>query len=296
MTTVPEKPTKFTPLSQAAGCRLQGARTRAYNEPQSTAKKCMLLTIDVGNTAITIGLFDGDALRATWRLATVHERSADEYTVLFLGLLGVEGVTMDAISDAAIACVVPDLAPVFETLCRRHLGVTPLVVGTGTRTGVRVLYDSPRDVGADRIADAVGAMKLYGPPPLIVVDLGTALVLDAISAAGDYLGGALAPGIGISAEALYERAAKLYPVELTRPPSAIGKNTVAGMQSGLVVGYVGLIEGMVARFKEELGGEVKVVGTGGWAELLARETDVFDAVDEDLTLHGLRYIYEMNKG
>ncbi len=256
----------------------------------------MLLAIDVGNTTTTIGLFDGDSLRATWRIATGHERLADEYAVILLGLLNVQGITAEDVSDGVLSSVVPDLAPVFETLCREHLGVRPLVVDTGTRTGVRILYDSPRDVGADRVADVVGAMRRHGPPPLIIVDLGTGLVFDAVSAEGDYLGGAIAPGIGVASEALFERAAKLHPVELTRPPSAIGKNTVGAIQSGLLFGYVDLIEGMVERFKKELGGEARVVGTGGWAELIARETQVFDAVDPDLTLHGLRFIHEANRG
>jgi type III pantothenate kinase len=255
----------------------------------------MLLAIDVGNTVITIGLFDGDRLRATWRVATDHQRLADEYAVMLLGLLNVEEVSPRDIGDAVLASVVPDLVATFEALCRRHLKVTPLVVGTGTRTGVRVLYDSPRDVGADRIADVVAATARYGPPPLIIVDLGTGTVFDAVSAEGDYLGGAIAPGIHVAALALYERAAKLQPVELVRPPAAIGKNTVTAVQAGLLFGYVGLIEGMVARFKQELGGEARVVGTGGWAELFARETDVFDVVDPDLTLHGLRLIYEANR-
>jgi type III pantothenate kinase len=255
----------------------------------------MLLALDVGNTTITIGLFDGDRLRTTWRIATDHKRLADEYAVILLGLLDVEDVEPGAITDAALVSVVPDLEPVFEAFCQRRLHVKPLVVGAGTRTGVRILYDSPRDVGSDRIADVVAACKLHGPPPLIIVDLGTGLVFDAVSADGDYQGGAIAPGLGIAAEALYERAAKLYPVELTRPAGAIGKNTVHAIQSGLVFGYVGLIEGMVARFKKELGGSARVIGTGGWSELFSRETDVFDVVDPDLTLHGLRLIYELNR-
>ncbi|MCI0855142.1 MAG: type III pantothenate kinase [Chloroflexi bacterium] len=255
----------------------------------------MLLVIDVGNTTITLGLFKGDELRATWRIATDHQRLADEYAVILMGLLNVRGIKVEEVDDAALVSVVPDLVPVFETLFQEHLKVSPLVVGTGTRTGVRILYDSPRDVGADRIADVVAAVQRYGPPPLIIVDLGTALVFDAVSKDGDYLGGALAPGIHIAAEALTNRAAKLYPVELTRPPSAIGKNTVSALQSGLLFGYVGLIEGMVARFKEELGGAATVIGTGGWAEMIARETKVFDKVDPDLTLHGVRLIYEANR-
>ncbi len=255
----------------------------------------MLLVIDVGNTTITLGLFEGEELRATWRIATDHQRLADEYAVILMGLLNVRGIKATEVDDAALVSVVPDLVPVFETLFQEHLKVSPLVVGTGTRTGVRILYDSPRDVGADRIADVVAAVQRYGPPPLIIVDLGTALVFDAVSKDGDYLGGALAPGIHIAAEALTDRAAKLYPVELTRPPSAIGKNTVSALQSGLLFGYVSLIEGMVARFKEELGGAATVIGTGGWAEMIARETNVFDEVDPDLTLHGVRLIYEANR-
>ena len=255
----------------------------------------MLLTIDVGNTNITLGLFQGDQLRANWRIATDHERLADEYAVILLSLLDVAGVDVTEISEAVLGSAVPPLTPVFEALCQQHLGISPLVVGTGTRTGVRILYDSPRDVGADRIADVVAAVKRYGPPPLVIVDLGTGLVFDAISAKGDYLGGAIAPGVGIAAEALYKRAAKLYPVELARPESAIGKNTVSAIQSGLFFGYVALIEGMVVRFKRELGGKARVIGTGGWAKLFAQETDVFDVVDADLTLHGLRLIHEANR-
>jgi len=255
----------------------------------------MLLAIDVGNTTITIGLFEGDHLRATWRIATEHQRLADEYGVILLALLAEEGVEPAKIEHAVLGSGVPDLVPVFEMLCARHLGIDPLVVGTGTKTGVRVLYDSPRDVGADRVADVAAALQRHGPPPTIIVDLGTGLVFDAITAAGDYLGGAIAPGIGIASTALYERAAKLYPVELTRPASAIGKNTVGSIQSGLFYGYAALIEGMVARFKAELGNGAKVIGTGGYAELFAKEMDVFDVVDPDLTLHGLRLIYDANR-
>ena len=194
-----------------------------------------------------------------------------------------------------MASVVPDLVPVFERLLGRYFGVEPVVIGTGTRTGVRILYDNPREVGADRIVDVVAALNLYGPPPLIIVDFGTATVFDAVNADGDYLGGAIAPGIGIASEALFERAAKLYRVELERPKSAIGKNTVAAIQSGTLFGYVGLVEGMVARFKKELGGSARVIATGGWAELLAKETKVFDVVDQNLTLTGLRLIHGMQR-
>lgn len=254
----------------------------------------MLVAMNVNNTNVTLGVFDKDSLRASWRFATDVRKLTDEYGVLILSLLKHEGLSADDIGEAVLASVVPDLEPVFEQVCRRYFGVGPLVVGTGVRTGLRILYDSPREVGADRVADAVAAIHMYGPP-LIVVDLGTAAVFDAISKDGDYLGGAIAPGLGIASEALFQRAAKLYRVELSRPRSAIGRNTVAAMQSGILFGYVGLVEGMVARFKKELGDHAKVIGTGGYAELIARETDVIDAVDVNLALQGLRIIYDLNR-
>lgn len=256
----------------------------------------MLLALDIGNTNVTMGVFDGDRLRATWRFASDVEKLADEYAVLILSLLGHEGINAGEIDEAAMACVVPDLDPVFQAVCERYFGVRPLSVHAGVRTGLRILYDTPRDVGADRVADAVAALHLYGPPPLIVVDLGTATVFDAVNKDGDYLGGALAPGLGIAAEALFRRAAKLYRVELTRPRSAIGRNTVAAMQSGILFGYVGLIEGIVGRMKEELGGSAKVIGTGGFARAVGRETDMIDVIDPDLTLQGLRIIHSLNRG
>jgi type III pantothenate kinase len=255
----------------------------------------VLLALDVGNTNVTIGVFEGPDVVATWRIATDVERLPDEYAVTILGLLRNENIETAAITQAIMASVVPDLAPVFERLCQRYFHVEPLIVGTGTKTGIRVLYDNPREVGADRIVDVVAALEYHGPPPLIIVDFGTATVFDAVSAEGDYLGGAIAPGIGIASEALFERAAKLYRVELERPKAAIGKNTVGSIQSGTLYGYVGLIEGMVARFKKELGGEARVIATGGWAQLLAKETQVFDAVDTNLTLTGLRLIHEMHQ-
>jgi len=253
----------------------------------------MLLAIDVGNTNVTVGVFEGEKLKASWRLEADVNRLADEYGVLMVNLLGHGGISSEQIDAAAIASVVPDLDSIFEAVCRRYFSVRPLMVSAGVRTGLRILYDSPREVGADRVADAVAAIKLYSPP-LILVDLGTATVFDAISKDGDYLGGAIAPGLVIAAEALFQRAARLYRVELARPTSAIGRNTVAAVQSGVIYGYVGLVESIVRRFKEELGGEAKVVATGGWAELVAQETDVIDVVDTDLTLMGLRFIYEMN--
>ncbi|MCH8201122.1 MAG: type III pantothenate kinase [Chloroflexi bacterium] len=254
----------------------------------------MLLTLDVGNTNITLGIFDGEDLIATWRIATDVERLPDEYAVIILSLLQHESVAADAVDEAIMAVVVPDLEPVFDAVVQRCFNISPLHVTTGVRTGLRIVYDSPRDVGADRVADAVAAIKLYGPP-LVIVDLGTATVFDAINGDGDYLGGAIAPGLGIASEALFRRAAKLSRVELHRPETAIGRNTVGAIQSGILFGYVGLVEGIVARIKEELGGSATVIGTGGWAEIIARETDAIDKVDTQLTLTGLRLIHEMNK-
>ena len=255
----------------------------------------MLLAIDIGNTAITLGVFRQDALAASWRLATDPGRLPDEYGALLLNLLGHEGLETAQIDAASMCSVVPDMEQVFREVCGRYLNLSPLVVETGVRTGLRILYDSPRDVGADRVVDAVAAMHLYGTP-LVIVDLGTATVFDAINREGEYLGGAIAPGVGIGAEALFQRAAKLYRVEMSKPQSAIGRNTVAALQSGIVFGNIGLIEGLVARFKEELGDDAKVIATGGYADLLAEGTAIVDHVNPNLTLLGLRLIYEMNRG
>jgi type III pantothenate kinase len=253
----------------------------------------MLLAFDVGNTSIHIGLFDGERLAATWRLGVEREKFPDEYGVLLTSLLESEGFRREEIQACILGCDVPPLTPTFETVCRKYFRVEPLVVGHGLRTGVRILYD-PKQLGADRIVDAVAAKHLYGSP-VIVVDFGTGTVFDAVNEHGDYLGGAIAPGIGIASEALFSRGALLYRVQLERPPSAIGKNTMHAMQSGILFGYVGLVEGLVARFKAELGGDVKVVATGGWATQIAAETDCIDIVNGDLTLTGLRIIYELNQ-
>jgi type III pantothenate kinase len=254
----------------------------------------MLLALDIGNTSIHIGLFEGERLSSTWRIGVETEKLPDEYGVLLLTLLFTRRLAPADIEACIIGCDVPPLIPTFEMVCRKYFDLEPMVVGHGLRTGVRILYDNPKQLGADRIVDAVAAIKLYGTP-VIVVDFGTATVFDAINAQGDYLGGAIAPGIGIASEALFSRAAMLYRVQLERPPVAIGKNTIHAMQSGILFGYVGLVEGMVARFKEELGGEVQVVGTGGWAKQIAAETSCIDIVDSDLTLNGLRLIYELNR-
>jgi len=255
----------------------------------------MLLCIDIGNTNIVLGLYQGERLLHHWRIATDRERTADEYAALFLTLLEHAGLERAAVHGAAIASVVPPLTGAFVEVCRRYLGVEPLVVDAGVRTGVRLRIENAREVGADRVINAAAAFRRYGGPAC-VVDFGTATTFDAISAEGDYLGGAIAPGIAIAARALTEHTAKLPQVELAPPPQVIGRNTVQSMQSGILFGYVGLVEGMVARFRRELGPEMRVIATGGLAELIARETDVFQVVDPWLTLEGLRLIYEMNRG
>lgn len=253
----------------------------------------MLLALDIGNTSIHIGLFEGETLAATYRIGVEQEKLPDEYGVLMLSLLATGNTTPKDVTACIIGCDVPPLIPTFETVCRKYFGLEPMLVGHGLRTGVRILYDNPKQLGADRIIDAVAAIKQYGAP-VIVVDFGTATVFDAVNEQGDYLGGAIAPGIGIASEALFSRAAMLYRVQLERPPVAIGKNTIHAMQSGILFGYVGLVEGLVARFKAELTGDVKVVATGGLATTIADETECIDVVDSNLTLNGLRYIYELN--
>jgi type III pantothenate kinase len=254
----------------------------------------MLLTVDVGNTNINIGVFDGSKLKGTWKVATGVHRMPDEYASLLLNLFERHGVDASQVTDAILCSVVPTLVGVFEEVCRRYLKVLPLVVESGVKTGVRICLDNPREVGADRVVNAVAAHQLYGGS-VIVIDLGTATTFDAVSEDGDYLGGAIAPGIAIATEALFTRTAALPRVELTHPKRAVGRNTVAAMQSGIVFGYAGLIEGIVVRIQQEMGGKAKVVATGGYAELLARETPVIEVVNPDLTLIGLRLIYEMNK-
>jgi len=253
----------------------------------------MLLAIDVGNTNLTLGLYTGEVLGPRWRLATVHDRMPDEYGLQLLGLLAHSGYQLQDVSGVCLASVVPPLTGKVVEACRAYLGQEPLVVDAGVKTGVRIRYEDPRAVGADRIVDAAAVQRLFGGPAC-VVDFGTATTFDAISADGDYLGGAIAPGIGISAEALYLHTAKLLRVDLQRPPAAIGRNTVHAMQSGLLFGYVALVEGMVARFRIELGQKMKVIATGGLAEVVARETTVLEIIAPWLTLDGLRIIWDIN--
>lgn len=254
----------------------------------------MLLAIDIGNTNINVGMFRDEELRATWRIATGIHRMPDEYAVILLSLLRQQGLDASDVTKIALCSVVPPLTAIFEELCQRYFHISPLVVRAGVKTGVRIRMDNPAEVGADRIVDAAAAYHLYNGP-VIITDFGTATAFDTVSKEGDYLGGAIAPGLSAAAESLFTRTAMLPRLELTRPERAIGTNTIAAMQSGLVFGYVGLIEGIIARIQKELGEKAKVVATGGYAELIAKETSVIDVVNTDLTLIGLRLIYLMNR-
>jgi len=254
----------------------------------------MLLAVDIGNTSITIGVFDGEKLIATWHVATGFHRMSDEYAALLLGMLRQQKLEAADIKAVALCSVVPPLISTFEELFGRYFSVAPLVVEAGVKTGVKIRMDNPREVGADRIADAAAAHHLYGGP-VIVIDLGTATTFGIISREGDYIGGIIATGIATAAEALFTRTAQLPRVELAHPKHVIGTNTVAAIQSGIIYGYASLVEGMLARIHKELGFKAKVVATGGYSGLIAKETKVIDVVNPDLTLIGLRLIYEMNK-
>jgi len=253
----------------------------------------VLLAIDIGNTNITIGVFEDENLHATWRVATSHHSMADEYAILLLSLLRQQVIRTEDITQVSLCSVVPTLTMVFETLVKRYFKLEPLVVGAGIKTGVRIRMDNPREVGADRIVNAAAAHHLY-KGPVIIVDLGTATTFDTVSREGDYVGGAIAPGISTGAEALFTRAAMLPRVELSRPKNAIGTNTIDAMRAGLIFGYVGLVEGIIARIQSELKEKAFVAATGGYAGIIARETPVIEAVNPDLTLIGLRLIYLMN--
>jgi len=254
----------------------------------------MLLTIDIGNTNLTIGLYEGETLAHHWRLATDHARMPDEYGLQLLGLLGHAGRKLADLTGIALSSVVPPLTGRVTQACREYLKQEPLVVDTGVKTGVRIRYEDPRAVGADRVCDAVAVMHHYGGPACII-DFGTATTFNALTREGDYLGGAITAGVNLAAEALFTRAAKLPRIDLQRPPSVIGRNTVHAMQSGLLFGYVSMVEGMVERFRAELGPEMKVIATGGLAEVVARETKVIQHIAPWLTLDGLRIIWELNK-
>ena len=254
----------------------------------------MLLTIDVGNSKVAVGIFDGDRLKVSFSLATSIHRLEDDYASILFGLLPLHGVERTAVKEAIMCSVVPPLVHVFQEMCKRYLRVPLLVVGPGVKTGVRLMLDNPREVGPDRIVNAAAAYRLYGGPA-IVIDMGTATTFDVISKDGDYLGGAIAPGMEMATEALYARTARLPRIELVRPQNAIGKNTVTAMQSGVIFGYTGLVENLVSLLEAELGEKARVIATGGYADVIARETAVIQEVNDDLTLLGLHQIHELNR-
>ena len=254
----------------------------------------MLLAIDAGNSNILVGVFKGDTLAHEWRLLTEAEKTVDEYGILFQNLYRSVNLAIEETEDIIISCVVPPLLNTFDELCTKYFHNAPLIVGPGVNTGIPIHYDNPREVGADRIVNAVAAYEAYRRS-LIVVDFGTATTFDCISPQGEYLGGAIAPGIMISSEALFHKASKLPRVELVRPQTVIGKNTTTSMQAGIIFGYVGLIDGIVSRMKKEMGNDPLVVATGGLAPLIAPESDTIAEVDEYLTLKGLHIICKKNK-
>ncbi|MBC7242447.1 MAG: type III pantothenate kinase [Anaerolineae bacterium] len=253
-----------------------------------------LLCVDVGNTNIVLGVYEGPALTAHWRIMTDHHRMPDEYGLLLLQMLGLAGKRPADIEGICMCSVVPPLTGIFGEMFERYFQRAPLVVSAGVRTGVRIRVDNPREVGADRIVNAAAGFRKYGGPACIV-DFGTATTFDAISEEGDYLGGAIAPGLETALEALVMRTAQLPRIDLSQPPKIIGTNTVESMRSGVFMGYIGLVEGMVERFRQELGPAMRTIATGGLASRLAAATRVFDAVDPWLTLDGLRFIWELNQ-
>jgi len=254
----------------------------------------MLLAFDVGNTTIAIGLFRGRKLVKSWKIRTDSDKTSDEYGAILLNLMQVAGLAPGKVTGAIVSSVVPPLTPVVEEICRTCFATEASVVGPGLKTGMPILYENPSEVGADRITAAVAAFEKYGGP-VIVLDFGTATTFDAVSAKGEYLGGAIAPGVRISAEALYLKTAKLPRIEIRKPKKAIGRTTVASMQSGLYFGYIGLVTRTIAEIRKELGPSARVISTGGFGGQVAAEVPEIEAHEPDLVLEGLRIIYERNR-
>ncbi len=254
----------------------------------------MLLAIDIGNSNVVFGVFDGDRLREHWRVGTNTQITSDEYAMIVKDLFSLGGLDFERIDGVIISTVVPPLLPIMAAMSRKYFRLEPMVVTSELRTGITLRYDNPREIGADRIVNAAAAFRLYGGP-LIIVDFGTATTFCAITKAGEYLGGAIVPGVKISAEALYQRAAKLPRVELAKPPTVIGRDTITAMQAGILYGYAGLVDGIVKRMKKEFAVDARVIATGGLAELVAPETSSVSEVRPNLTLEGLRLLYEINR-
>ncbi|MCC7418008.1 MAG: type III pantothenate kinase [Acidobacteria bacterium] len=258
----------------------------------------MLLAIDIGNTNTVLGVFDGGTLVRSWRLQTVRQRTADELGLLVDALFAHDGIDRAGVSGIVLGSVVPVLTTATRAMVERYFGVRSLAIEPGVETGMPILYDNPAEVGADRIVNGVAAFEQFGRAagrPLVVVDFGTATTFDAVTARGEYLGGAICPGIQISADALFQRAARLPRIDVRKPDRVIGKTTVGAMEAGLFYGYVGMVEGLVRRMDAELGGGSVCVATGGLAEVVAPETAVIHHVDTDLTLEGLRIVWERNQ-
>jgi type III pantothenate kinase len=254
----------------------------------------MLLAVDVGNTQTVFGVYEGDRLAASWRVATEAERTGDEVAALVGRLLELRDLGFGDVTGVVLSSTVPLLVRSYEELAERYAGAPLLVLGPGVKTGIPILYDDPREVGPDRIANAVAARERYGAP-CIVVDFGTSTNFDAVSSAGEYVGGVLAPGIEISMDALFLRAARLTKVDFVEPPAVIGKTTASALQSGLVYGFAGQVDGIVRRMREELGGTAPVIATGGLADLIAPHSETIERVDPLLTLEGLRLVWERNR-
>lgn len=254
----------------------------------------MLLVIDVGNSNTVLGIYQGNELKKDWRVGTDKNRTVDEYAMLINNLFNLSGLSFSDLDDVIVSCVVPPMLNTLERLSRQYFQLEAYVVGPGIKTGMPIQYDNPKEVGADRIVNAVAAYEKY-KGGLIVVDFGTATTFDVISAGGAYQGGAIAPGVGISADALFARASKLPRVEFAKPPQIVAKNTVNSMQAGIFFGYVGLVEGIVGRMQKELDGRAKVIATGGLAAPIAAATSSIDQVEPFLTLEGLRILYQRNK-
>lgn len=254
----------------------------------------MIFVLDVGNTNTVLGVYENDKLVHHWRIETSRNKTEDEYGMIVKNLLQHVGITFKDFNGIIISSVVPPIMFSLERMCNKYFGINPIVVGPGIKTGLNIKYENPREVGADRIVNAVAAIREYGSP-LIIVDFGTASTYCYINEKKQYMGGAIAPGVGISTEALYSRAAKLPRIEIARPEGIIGKTTVSAMQAGILYGYVGQVEGIVERMKQESKEKPKVIATGGLAELIAKESNVIDIVDPFLTLKGLYLIYTKNK-